>query len=182
MALGARKGVQEASKDFSDVIVCGQVKPVSKHVKRVPTTHQSLLPYLTFTQTGQQQQTKNRPFPQSARIRLLLSQISSEQLALCAQLIHWRSFGSMDDDQGDLYPRKAQKTELSDNVNTARERTRRAAMDEQKLAADKKRKADNESYRRAKNVVKKQPGFDQKSTEEQELAVRERIEQLEATR
>jgi hypothetical protein len=141
MALGAKKGVREASEDFSDVVVCGQVRPVSKHMMRP----QSLLPHLTFTQTGQQQQTKNCPFPQSARIRLLLSQISSEQSALCAQLIHWRSFGSMDDDQGDLYPRKAQKTGLSDNVNTARERTRRAAMDKEKLAADKKRKADNES-------------------------------------
>lgn len=67
----------------------------------------------------------------------------------------------MDDDLGDFYPRKVQKTDLSDNMNTVRDRKRRIAIDDETLAADKRRKANNESYRRARNVVKKQSGFEE---------------------
>lgn len=88
----------------------------------------------------------------------------------------------MDDDPGDITLPAAQNSQLSENANTVRERKRRRALDEDALAADKRRKADNESYRRAKNVVMARPGFKDMAPEEQELAIRERIDKLQTNR
>lgn len=79
-------------------------------------------------------------------------------------------------------PKKVAKTEYSQNVNTIRERKRIAAMDDDKAAANKARKADNQAKTRARAQAKKKPGFDKMSSEEQERVVNEAVEKIEKKR
>lgn len=82
------KGMRKVSKGVESVSVSGQVRLVSKHVKSGPC-RASVAPSLpNFTQTCQQKQTENRPLLELARIRLLLSQLSSDALPLYLQLSH----------------------------------------------------------------------------------------------
>lgn len=57
---------------------------------------------------------------------------------------------------------------LSTNKNTMRDRQRIASMNEDKLAANRKRKAVNEQKSRVRAKLRKQAGWDQLSGAEQE--------------
>lgn len=74
--------------------------------------------------------------------------------------------------------RKSRKTTLSDNVNTTRERQRRANMDDAQLEADNARRADNAARTRARAQVKALKGFDQLSEVEKEEKISAAIKKI----
>lgn len=88
----------------------------------------------------------------------------------------------MEYDQSEAGPQKACKTSLSDNVNTARDRQRRAKMTAEEKDADNQRKADNAARTRARKLARSAEGFDQLSASEQEARIQEAISKIDSKR
>lgn len=90
----------------------------------------------------------------------------------------------MDDDrsESEAGPQKARKTSLSDNVNTARDRKRRADMTASKRDADNQRKADNAARTRARKLARSSEGFEDLSPSEQDARIQEAISRIDSKR